>query len=156
MARPISRAWRLALAFSFLATALLAHHSFGAEYDADKPVTLTGVITRIDWTNPHSHFFIDVKDDKGKVANWKFEGYNPGVLSRTGWRRDVTMKVGDTVTVFGWRSRDGTNWAHSREVTFAERKEAFLRPSGWNRRRRKYARGGGLISDAPPPSAGGL
>jgi hypothetical protein len=110
------------------AVPLFAHHSFGAEYDADKPVTVTGVITKIDWTNPHSHLFMDVKDDKGNIANWKFEGYPPVVLSRTGWRKDVTMKVGDTVTVFGWRARDGTNWAHSREITFADGKKLFFGP----------------------------
>ena len=54
-----------------------AHHSFGAEYDANKPITLTGVVTKIEWTNPHSYFYLDVKDDKGNVANWKFEGYPP-------------------------------------------------------------------------------
>jgi len=63
---------------------LIAHHSFGAEYDADKPVTLTGVITKVDWSNPHSYLFLDVKDTKGNVANWKFEGYPPSVLYRTG------------------------------------------------------------------------
>ena len=128
MARSISGAGRLLLAISFVATALLAHHSFGAEYDATKPVTLTGVITKIDWTNPHSYFFIDVKDEKGNVANWKLEGYPPSVLSRTGWKKDVTMKVGDTVTVFGWHARDGSNWAHSRQVTFADGKKLFFGP----------------------------
>ena len=128
MAKRISGAWRLLLAYSFLVTALLAHHSFGAEYDATKPVTLTGVITKIDWTNPHSYFFIDVKDAKGNVANWKLEGYPPSVLSRTGWRKDVTMKAGDTVTVFGWHARDGSNWAHSRQVTFADGKKLFFGP----------------------------
>ena len=105
-----------------------AHHSFGAEYDADKPVTLTGVVTKIEWTNPHSHFYIDVKDAQGKVANWKFEGYPPTVLYRNGWRRDVTMKVGDTITVFGWRARDGTNWAHSREITLSDGKKMMFGP----------------------------
>ena len=62
---------------------LAAHHSFGAEYDADKPVTLTGVITKIEWTNPHSHFYLDVKDAKGNVANWKFEGYPPPCCTAT-------------------------------------------------------------------------
>ena len=80
---------------------LIAHHSFGAEYDADKPVTLTGVITKVDWSNPHSYLFLDVKDAKGNVANWKFEGYPPSVLYRTGWKREVTMKAGDSITVFG-------------------------------------------------------
>jgi Family of unknown function (DUF6152) len=110
------------------AVPLLAHHSFGAEYDADKPVTVTGVVTKIEWTNPHSHLFVDVKDDQGNVANWKFEGYPPVVLYRTGWRKDLTMKVGDTVMVFGWRARDGTNWAHSREITLPDGKKLFFGP----------------------------
>ena len=111
-----------------LALPLAAHHSFGAEYDADKPITLTGVLTKIEWTNPHSHFFMDVKDAKGNVANWKFEGYPPSVLFRTGWKKDVTMKAGDTITVFGWRARDGTNWAHSREITLSDGKKLFFGP----------------------------
>src|ERR1700723_3857452 len=61
----------------------LAHHSFGAEFDADKPVTITGVVTKIEWINPHSHFYLDVKDDKGNVANWRLDGYPPVVLDRT-------------------------------------------------------------------------
>ena len=105
---------------SLTATATLAHHSFGAEYDGNKPITLTGVITKIEWTNPHFYFFLDVKNDKGKVANWKFEGYPPTVLNRIGWKRNETMLPGDTITVFGWRARDGSNWAHSRHVTFAK------------------------------------
>jgi hypothetical protein len=107
---------------------LLAHHSFGAEYDADKPITLTGKVTKIEWTNPHSYLFLDVTDDRGIVTSWKFEGYPPTALYRTGWKRDVTMKPGDRVTVFGWRSRDDTNLAHSREITFADGKKLFFGP----------------------------
>jgi Family of unknown function (DUF6152) len=107
---------------------LLAHHSFGAEYDASKPITLTGVVTKVEWTNPHSHFFLDVKNSKGVVENWKFEGFPPTVLYRTGWKRDVTMKPGDTITVFGWRARDGTNWGHSREVTVSDGKKLYFGP----------------------------
>src|SRR6476660_6051893 len=107
---------------------LLAHHSFGAEYDANKPVTVTGVVTSIVWTNPHSYVYLNVKDEQGRVAAWKFEGYPPNALYRTGWKKDATMKVGDTVTIFGWRARDGTNWGHSREITFANGKKLFFGP----------------------------
>ena len=130
MARQIFGAWLLAVVLSSLTNRLLAHHSFGAEYDANKPITLTGVVTRIDWTNPHSYFYLDVTDDKGNVVNWKFEGYPPNALSRTGWKREATMKPGDKVTVFGWRARDASNLAHSREVTFADGKKLFVGSSG--------------------------
>ena len=101
-------AWPAGVGLLLTAAApMQAHHSFGAEYDGDKPITLTGVVTKVEWTNPHSYFYLDVKDKDGKVANWKFEGYPPNVLYRTGWKREVTLKIGDTVTVFGWRARDG-------------------------------------------------
>jgi hypothetical protein len=97
-----------------------AHHSFAAEYDENKPVTVTGVVTKIDWENPHFHFYLDVKDEAGNIVHWKLEGFPPNMLVRQGWKRDVTMKPGDTVTVFGWRARDGSNLAHSREITWAD------------------------------------
>ena len=120
--------WTWLAVMTLLAIPLAAHHSFGLEYDATKPITLTGVVTKVEWTNPHSYLLIDVKDDKGNVANWKFEGYGPGVLYRTGWKRDVSIKPGDTVTVSGWRARDGTNWAHSRQVTLANGQKLFFGP----------------------------
>ena len=86
---------------------LLAHHSFGAEYDANKPISITGTVTKIEWTNPHSHFYLDVKDKDGKVTNWKMEGYPPNVLYRTGWKKDITMEACDVITVTGRRARDG-------------------------------------------------
>lgn len=113
-------AWLAAACLLPAAVPAFAHHSFGAEYDGTKPVTLTGVITMVQWTNPHFYFFMDVKDQTGQVANWKFEGYPPTVLNRIGWKKNQTMLPGDTVSVFGWRARDGSNWGHSRHVTFAK------------------------------------
>ena len=107
---------------------LSAHHSFGAEYDANKPITLTGVVTKVELTNPHSHFYLDVTDKQGKVVNWKFEGYNPAVLYRVGWKKETMLKVGDKITVFGWQARDGGNWAHSREITLANGQKLFFGP----------------------------
>jgi hypothetical protein len=128
MTKEVIRACWLLPMLIVLSQPLRAHHSFGAEYDANKPVTVTGVITQIEWMNPHCYIHLDVKDDKGQVANWKFEGYPPNALYRTGWKKDVTIKPGDTVTIFGWRARDGTNWGHSREVTFADGKKMFFGP----------------------------
>jgi len=118
----------IAAALCLSGSSTSAHHSFGAEYDANKPITLTGVVTNIVRTNPHSHFSLDVKDAQGKVVNWKLEGYPPAVLFRTGWKKDVTMKPGDTITVFGWRARDGGNWAHSREITVPGGQKLFFGP----------------------------
>jgi len=123
----LKRFW-LAAGLLLAALPVLAHHSFGAEYDVNKPITLSGVVTKVEWTNPHSHFYLDVKDASGAVVNWKFEGYPPNVLYRTGWKKEVTLKPGDTITVFAWRARDGTAWAHSREVTFHDGKKLFFGP----------------------------
>ena len=127
MARRMTQACALVVVL-FLAIPLRAHHSFGAEYDANKPITLTGVITKVEWTNPHTHFYLDVTDNTGKVTNWKFEGYNPAVLQRIGWKKDPTLKPGDKITVFGWQARDGGNWAHSREITLPGGKKMFYGP----------------------------
>jgi len=97
---------------------VLAHHSFAAEFDASKPLKLTGTVTKLEWTNPHTWFFIDVKGEDGKITNWGFEMGSPNGLMRAGWTRN-SMKVGDTVTVEASRAKDGSNNANARTVTLA-------------------------------------
>ena len=111
-----------------MAPAIWAHHSFAAEYDVDKPVTITGVVTKVDWENPHMHFYMDVTDDKGNVAHWKFECFPPNMLIRQGWRKDATMMPGQTVTVTAWRARDASNLGQSREITWADGKKLLSGP----------------------------
>ena len=94
----------------------LAHHAFAAEYDAKKPIALTGTVTKLEWANPHTWFYVDVKDDDGKVTNWGFEMGSPNVLLRAGWTRN-SMKSGDVVTVEGSRARDGSNNGNVKVVT---------------------------------------
>jgi hypothetical protein len=100
-----------------------AHHSFAAEYDRDKPVTLQGTVTRIEWMNPHIYFYLDVTEDGG-TANWAIEGGAPTSLYRAGWRKD-SMKVGDLVTVHGYLARNGKKLANMRTAILADGREVF-------------------------------
>lgn len=103
-----------------------AHHSFAAEYDANKPVTLKGTVSRVEWTNPHARFYVDVKDDSGNVTTWNLELASPNVLTRQGWTRN-SLKIGDLVTVEGSMAKDGSNMANARRVTLADGRKVFAR-----------------------------
>ena len=108
---------------------LLAHHSFAAEYDSNQLITLTGVITKVEWTNPHMYIYIDVKDASGKVTNWGLEGYPPNTLKRTGFTKDL-LKLGDQITITAYKSKDGSNTGAGREVTFPDGSKKFAGPVG--------------------------
>jgi hypothetical protein len=116
----------LAAAFGLLAAAVpaIAHHAFAAEYDGTKPVKVKGVVTKVEWMNPHIWFYLDVKDDSGKVTTWGFSGGPPGMLARRGITKDV-MKTGDVILVEGFRAKDGSNNASGGNVTFADGRKVF-------------------------------
>ena len=113
-----SYAAALGLGMALVVAPLRAHHSFAAEYDSKKPLTLKGTVTKVDWMNPHVYFYIDVEDDSGNVANWSLEMGPPNGLQRAGWTRN-TMKVGDVVVVEGTLAKDGSHQANARSVTMA-------------------------------------
>jgi hypothetical protein len=100
---------------------LLAHHPFASEYDWKKPVTLTGKITKIEWTNPHAHLFMDVRAD-GKTLNWNFELGGMNALQKAGWNKEI-VKVGDMVTVDGWRALAKDNAANMKSLKLPDGRE---------------------------------
>jgi hypothetical protein len=114
-----------------------AHHSFAAEYDASKPITLKGVVSKIEWTNPHARFYIDVKDETGTYT-WNLELASPNVLTRNGWTRK-SLNIGDEITVQGAMAKDGSKMANARIVTLASGKRVFA--------------GSSADAEAPPAAA---
>jgi hypothetical protein len=101
------------------AAPVIAHHAFATEFDASKPVTKRGIVTKLEWTNPHVWFYINVKDERGQIANWGFEMGGPGALGNQGWNRN-TLKIGDEVIVEGSMARAGNNRGNARSVTMVK------------------------------------
>ena len=104
--------------------AAFAHHSFAAEFDSKKPGTMTGSFVKLEWTNPHAHFYLNVKDAEGKETVWEFELASPNVLMRHGWTRNA-LKAGDMITVTGYLARDGAKLANARSVSLADGRKIF-------------------------------
>ncbi len=106
---------------------VMAHHSFGAEYDSKKPVKFENVVvTKVEWTNPHARFYVAVKDQQGRVTTWNFELASPNVLKRMGWTRN-SLKEGDHITVEGSAAKDGTNLANAASVILSDGHRVFAR-----------------------------
>ena len=115
----------LAAALGTLVIPVVAHHSFAAEYDVNKPIKFENVVvTKVEWTNPHARFYVDVKDAKGNVVNWNLELASPNVLKRNGWSRN-TLKEGLLVTVQGTAAKDGSHLGHAQTVILPDGKRVF-------------------------------
>ena len=125
----ILRAGIAGFVLTLWAAPIAAHHSFDAMYDRSKSQVMTGAVTRVEWTNPHARFYVDVKDERGRVVNWNMELGSPNGLRRAGWNRN-SLKVGDVVTVTVSLARDGSRLANAREVVLANGKKVFAATAG--------------------------
>lgn len=111
------------------ASASRAHHSFSAQYDADNQITVRGLVTKVDWRNPHAYFYMDVEDDEGNIDKWAFEMSAPSALAERGWARD-SLKIGDLVEVNGALARDGSRLVNATAVLFLETGERLTASDG--------------------------
>ena len=109
------RVWRAVLVVLVTATPAVAHHSFAGEYDLKKPVTITGTVTKVEWTNPHARFYVDAKEADGTVTHWAFELGSPNLLIRYGFSKDL-LKIGSEITVEGYQAIDGSKVANGKSV----------------------------------------
>ena len=116
----------LAVGFVLLLSAepMTSHHSFTAEYNSAKLMQFTGTVTKVEWTNPHARFYLDVKDARGAVTNWNFELGSPIMLRKLGWRQD-SLKIGEQVSVEGYLAKDGAKMANARKITLADGRNVF-------------------------------
>jgi DNA/RNA endonuclease YhcR with UshA esterase domain len=112
-----------------LAVPVLAHHSFMVEYDMNKPVTIKGVVTKVEYANPHISFYVDITDEAGRVTNWGFEAGSPTALRVSGWTRDL-IKAGDSITIDAFRARNGTAFAAAKTVTLADGRQFGVASDG--------------------------
>jgi hypothetical protein len=127
MSRALTSFVAVGVAVWLTGTEVIAHHSESAQFDTTKPVEVTGVVKKVEWMNPHIWYYVDVKDETGKVTTWGFSGGAPGMLTRRGFTKD-TLKAGDVVTVRGFRAKDGSNNGSGGRVTFADGRQVFSNP----------------------------
>jgi hypothetical protein len=118
------KSWLASLCSLGSALPLVAHHSFDAEYDGNKSIVLTGIVTKVEWMNPHARFYVDVKEGDGGVTSWNLELGSPASLIRRGWTRK-SLKVGDQITVKASLAKDGSKMANARSVTLADGTSVF-------------------------------